>query len=308
MQKFYNMQRKTIKKIVQTKMEEWLETITDEDLRKKVKDELLVSGGSIASLFLGEQVNDFDVYIKTPETAFALAMYYSKPYNGLDVLLGKDREKYLKEIGVVNEEDGGKWGERVFVENLHPEQVKIFTGLGSAGYKTDHKDEGLNKFVPLYFSPNAISLSDKVQIVLRFTGDNEAIHSTFDFIHATNYFTFEYGLVTNVEALESLLSKQLKYQGSKYPLTSIIRTKKFLKRHWNISAGEYLKIMFQISDLDLNNPNVLEEQLIGVDIAYFSMLVDILRGKRDKDPNFQLTSAYLNTLIDKIFNDTEETA
>lgn len=299
------MQKKTISKIIKSKMEEWLLTITDEGLRKKVKKELLVSGGSIASLFLQEKVNDFDVYLKTPETAYELAKYYSKGIPEIKVYLGSRKEKYLKDLGVEEGEDK-KFRKRVFVENLHPEQVKLDTG-DSVGHRTEFQDEGLNKFLPLYFSPNAISLSDKLQIVLRFTGDNKAIHSTFDFVHATNYFTFEEGLVTNIEALESLISKQLRYQGSKYPLTSIIRTKKFLKRNWNISAGEYLKIMFQISELDLTDINVLEEQLIGVDVAYFSALIEILRNKKEKDESFSLTKEYLSAIIDKVFDEHQDT-
>jgi hypothetical protein len=38
-----------------------------------------------------------------------------------------------------------------------------------------------------------------------------------------------------------------------------------------------LKMMLQVSDLDLKNPDVLEEQLIGVDVAYFSTLIEVLR-------------------------------
>ena len=45
------MQVKTIEKNIQKKMNEWLLTITDEELRRKVKNNLLVSGGSIVSLF-----------------------------------------------------------------------------------------------------------------------------------------------------------------------------------------------------------------------------------------------------------------
>ena len=44
------MQIKTIEKVIINKMNEWLETITDEDLRKETKNNLLVSGGSIANL------------------------------------------------------------------------------------------------------------------------------------------------------------------------------------------------------------------------------------------------------------------
>ena len=157
----------------------------------------------------------------------------------------------------------------------------------------------------LYFSPNAISLSDNLQIVLRFWGTAEKIHETFDFVHATNYFTFKDGLIRNISAIESILTKQLKYQGSHYPVTSIIRAKKFIKRGFNITAGELLKIMFQISNFDLSDPDVLEEQLIGVDVAYFELLITALRNKSENDPKFKLSSEYFNKLIDKIFNETE---
>jgi hypothetical protein len=55
--------------------------------------------------------------------------------------------------------------------------------------------------------------TEDLQIVLRFSGNVTQIHKTFDFVHATNYFTFEEGLVTNV-AVESILTKSLRYQGS----------------------------------------------------------------------------------------------
>jgi hypothetical protein len=47
---------------------------------------------------------------------------------------------------------------------------------------------------------------------------------------------------------------------------------------------------------------VLEEQLIGVDIAYFATLIKILRGV----PAEKYTSSYLNTIIDRTFNDVAE--
>ena len=139
--------------------------------------------------------------------------------------------------------------------------------------------------------------------MLRFVGDAEHIHKNFDFIHPTNYFTYKEGFVRNLAAVESILTKQLRYQGSYYPVTSIIRAKKFTKRGFNISAGELLKIMFQISKLDLSDPNVLEEQLIGVDIAYFSILIDALRQKFKTDADFKLSTDYFNALIDKVFNE-----
>lgn len=291
------MQKKTIAKAIKTKMESWLNSITDEKLREDVKKELLVSGGSIASMFLNEQVNDYDVYIQTVKTAERLAKYYTQGFPEIKVFTYSDR---------LEKDDSDEYTniKQVFFENIKPEQVKLYLPELS-GYKTSFLDENEGKYLPVFFSPNAISLSDNVQIVLRFTGDNKQVHKTFDFIHATNYFTFEKGLVTNLEAMESLISKQLKYQGSLYPLTSVIRTKKFINRNWKINAGEYLKMLFQVSELDLTDFNVLEDQLCGIDVAYFAQLIEILRSNQERHPNFKLTSGYLNTIIDKVFNESE---
>ena len=290
------MQIKSIKNNIKNKMEEWLATITDEELRGKVRKNILVSGGSITSMLLKEDVNDYDVYIKDMDVLIDLAKYYTNSYQNIDVLDGRKKDIYLQHLPPFH-----KGIYSIAVNNLKSDQVKLFFTDKNGGFKTLWEKENLN-YVPLFFSPNALSLSNKIQIVTRFHGNNEEIHKTFDFIHATNYFTFKDGLVTNKEALESIICKQLKYQGSMYPLTSIIRMKKFVQRGWRINAGEILKIMFQISDLDLHNPDVLEEQLIGIDVAWFSQLISILR---DVDPN-KINSHYINTLVDKIFNSADE--
>lgn len=301
------MQVKTIQKVVSSKLNEWLETISDQKLREDVKNNLLVSGGCITSMFLGEPVNDFDVYIKDINVLVRLANYYV-PNRVLD---GRLREQYLKEYfadfedterninEMMSDLDNNQSEMVVRYKNLKPDQVKLNIASFGERFELEESDE---KYRVVFLSQNAISLTDDIQIVLRFSGTAEEIHKNFDFIHATNYFAFENGLVTNIKALESTLTKELKYQGSLYPLTSIIRMKKFLLRGWKINAGEILKIMFQISELNLRNPEVLEEQLIGVDIAYFSKIIEILRGVPDE----KINSGYLNTIIDKVFNDFED--
>lgn len=291
------MQTKTIEKKLKSKLNNWLKTIIDADLRKEVKENLLVSGGSITSMLLNEPVNDYDIYIKDMDILMRLTKYYTKNISGVQVLDGRKRVDLCEDIE-------GDNAFAISVRNLKENQIKIYFSDSEKGGKRlnkEKKEDGFN-YNLIFLSPNAISLSNDIQIVIRFHGDNEQIHKTFDFMHATNYFTFEAGLVTNITALESILTKQLRYQGSLYPLTSIIRMKKFIKRGWNISAGEILKIMFQISELDLKNPDVLEEQLIGVDVAYFGTLIGILRGA-DRS---KITSAYLNSIIDKVFNSSEE--
>ena len=126
----------------------------------------------------------------------------------------------------------------------------------------------------------------------------DTIHENYDFVHCMNYWTSWDGeLKLRPESLESLLSKELRYVGSKYPLCSIIRTRKFIQRQWTINAGQYLKMAMQLGDLDLNDVTVLEEQLTGVDAAYFN---EIIRAIRDKDES-RVDRAYLMELIDRIF-------
>jgi len=289
------MQVKTIKKIISRKLEDWLMTIEDANLRKEVKSNILVSGGCINSLFQNLPVNDYDVYIQNMDVLLRLARYYCPN----DVLDGRLREKYLAEFPETTD-DGEDYNSELAVrfKTLKPDQIKL--NINSVGVKMV-VEEG-KKYQVAFLSQNAISLTDDLQIVLRFNGNAEQIHKTFDFIHATNYFTFSDGLVTNIEALQCILTKNLKYQGSLYPLTSIIRMKKFILRGWSINAGEILKIMFQISELDLKNVEVLEEQLIGVDIAYFAKLIEVIRTVNPE----KITSAYLSEIIDRVFNEYEE--
>jgi len=300
------MQRKTIERVIKTKLDEWLKTIPMGD---KVKKSLLVSGGSIASMFLGEDINDFDIYIQDRDVLLELVKHYTSGLN-ISVLDGRKKQQYIDDFENfktgegINDDDMGTQLMRA-VGNLKDNQVRLFVRDMADGLKVENEatqEEMDSKYMAAFISPNAISLHNKIQIVNRFHGTPEEIHKTFDFIHATNYFTYSEGLVTNIKALESLLTRQLSYQGSLYPVTSIIRAKKFINRKWNINAGEYLKIMFQISQLDLSNVDVLEDQLIGVDVAYFGALITALRNA---PKGTEITSTYIGTIIDRIFNEYE---
>ena len=307
------MYKKNIKKKLEKKLNEWLCSLGDDLLADRVKQNLLVSGGSIASMFLNENVNDYDIYLMDIDVLLDLSKHYANKC-GVGVLDGRKRNEYLQQefpnVDVETNkmdifEDDFSSERYIKIKNLKPNQVKLDVPNGGKRIDELEKDENGEylKYQVKFFSPNAISLSDDIQIVCRFSGKPKKIHETFDFIHATNYFTFKEGLVTNKEALESLLGKQLKYQGSLYPLTSIIRSKKFIKRGWNIDAGEYLKIMFQVSQLDLTDPEVLEEQLIGVDVAYFGTLIKMLRDDINTNPNMEVGYTYLANLIDKVFGE-----
>jgi hypothetical protein len=141
-------------------------------------------------------------------------------------------------------------------------------------------------------------LSGQVQLVIRFYGTPEQIHENYDYVHATNYWTsWDRKVTLRVEALECLLTRELRYIGSKYPICSLVRARKFIQRDWSINAGQFLKIAWQINELNLKDFSVLREQLVGMDMAYFSQVLSALY---EKDPN-KINSAYLTEVIDRIF-------
>lgn len=307
------MKIKTITKTIDKKIQEWLNSIKDESLRKQIKTDLVVTGGCIASMLLKEEVNDFDIYFKTKATCYKVAKYYIAMVDSIYTNnISASRIEAVDSTNIPTKDyeqssdDYSKWAFfKKGLQQANEERIKIY--IPHIGYwrRADEKEaEEIPPYSPVYLSENAISLSDKIQIVVRFFGEASQLHTNYDFVHATNYFHYENGnpkLVCNVAALQSLITRELIYIGSKYPLTSIIRTKKFLNRGFTINAGTYLKILWQVSELNLKDPVELQEQLIGVDVAYFSMLLDVLKNV---DPE-KLTYNYVAEIIDRVFNEIE---
>lgn len=313
------MKAKTIKKIIRSKIDLWLASIEDAAVRDLAAKNTIVTGGSIASMLLKEPVNDFDLYFANKETAAAVAKYYiarfkPKNKNGIEVPIfveeTDDRVRVVvKSAGIASE--AGAETPYDYFEGRADEAAGDYVGevLGDSGdieealeeteaMAFDTVDDGKPKFRPVFVSTNAITLSHRIQIVLRFFGSADKIHENYDYVHCTNYWTSKDDeLVLRQSALESLLARELRYVGSKYPICSVIRLRKFIKRGWSVNAGQILKMMLQISELDLKDHTVLQDQLTGVDAAYFVQLVSKVK---EKDPS-KVDSAYLVEIIDRMF-------
>ena len=292
------MKAKTIKAVLQKKHNEFLSSIEDETVKKRVAANSIITGGCIVSMLLGEKVNDFDYYFRDFETALAVASYYA--------------DRFTKEYG-------GEVGVRV-LDDVSPKRVKLFVrSKGIEGNIPDAETESIEavglgeliekeepaelpKYRPVYLTSNAITLSNKIQLVVRFYGEPEEIHKNYDFVHCTCYWDSKTGnLVLPAGALESILTKELRYVGSLYPLCSLFRIRKFVQRGWTINAGQVLKMALHLNEMDLLDIEVLEDQLIGVDSAYFMDCISRIKEAAENDDNFKLTAPYLFSIIDKIF-------
>ncbi len=324
----YGRKRKGIKKALNDKIEDWCQSILDqaqpeqvteaEQLVKAIKHDVIITGGSIASMLLGERVNDFDVYFRTKATTKLVAQYYVKQYNKANPTEVEDgvtpyspfvQEETIKNIKGVEEERIVIFAKSAGVAGEDQSTYKYFEGEPQeaterfvddvCAAKESEDDPAKPRYRPVFISQNAVTLSHSLQLVIRFYGEPDEIHSNYDFVHATCYFDYhKQNLVLPAEALECLLSRTLIYQGSLYPIASIFRMKKFIERGWRITAGQQLKIMWQISEIDMSDFNTLREQLTGVDMAYMWELIEALKDTEKQ----KICSTYIGEIIDRIFD------
>ena len=292
------MNSKNIKKSLQAKVENWLKHVEDAELVKVMRENIIITGGAIVSMLNGEEVNDYDVYFRTKEACIKVAEYYANMFNKthnsqVTIKVEDDRVQcFIQSKGIEEEPE----------ENGISDKTEPSWEDTEPTAKTDNPKDEKPKYRPVFFSTNAISLSDKIQLVIRFYGTPEEIHKNYDFVHCTCcYSFFDNELTLPARALEAIINKELHYTGSRYPVCSIIRTRKFIARGWTINAGQYLKMCLQVSKLDLLDMKVFKDQLAGVDSAYFSAAIAWVEKKKEEYPNFKIDDSYLFEVINRIF-------
>jgi hypothetical protein len=301
------MKRKTIKTVFKNLHNKLVDSIEDPAVKELVKKNSIITGGSIVSMLKGEPVNDYDYYFTNQETVEAVSKYYVNKFNELNpdrdikprVIIEEGRIRIrIQSAGIASEGDADDYQ---YFETVDPTEATTYVEDAVQVLK-EEEDETKVKFRPIFLTDNAITLSNKIQMVIRFYGSPEEIHDNYDFVHAMSWWRSDDGhLELPAKALEAILTKELLYHGSKYPLASIIRTRKFIQRGWTINAGQYLKMSLQLHDLDLSDIKVLEDQLIGMDAAYFRQILSILHAKKLEDEHFKISSAYLIEIIDRMF-------
>lgn len=300
------MNAKNMSKVLKAKMDDWVKNIEDESIRKIIRENALVTGGALVSLLTNEEPNDYDIYFRTMESCETVARYYATLWNNAHpdkkrVWIQTEEETgritaFVKSAGIAAEDN-----ESVVDDVSEP--LSPFDVTGPAVGETDEEKKAEKpKYRPRYFSTNAISLSDKIQLVIRFYGSVDEIHENYDFVHCTCSYDYkENAMNLPARALEAIINKELYYVGSKYPLCSIIRSRKFITKGWHINAGQYLKMCLQLNDLNLKDFKVFKDQLAGVDSAYFSQAVALIEARKEAEPDFNVDNTYLFDVINRIF-------
>lgn len=305
--------RRSIKTNLQNACLDFLAPVREHDptLYEACYKNIMICGGSIASMYLGERPRDYDFYFKDFGVLRALLTFYLEW-----IKYEYDFNHLGEQMPMIKQES--------FTNIKGIEELRLVLYIKSSGFLDlnemqcneafrERRKEGkeylfysgkvLDRYwdqSPKILTGNAItSNSGKYQLIFRFYGTPEDIFKNFDFRHAmASYELHGDKLNIDITTLETIISKTLIYQGSLYPIATLFRVRKFLKRGWRISAGQLVKIAHQISeDIDFKNIKSLEDQLMGVDIHYMIDLVNAVKAQGDK----ALDQSYLATLIDRIF-------
>lgn len=309
------MNIRNINRHLSNKLRDWFDSVEDESVKTVLKENVIITGGALVSLLTGEPVHDYDVYFRTKEACISVAEYYVDKWNAQHkdkpvILMWGELLKsakgfddgsvkcYVRSRGIADEDEKQTDGISYNFESTPEEDEMVGIETEKETVESDSKE----KYRPRFITSNAITLSNKIQIVTRFYGEVEDIHKNYDFAHCTcAWSSWDSQVFLPQKALECIINKELYYVGSKYPLCSIIRTRKYIERGYHINAGQYVKMCMQLNELDLKDVRVLEEQLTGVDTAYFQMLIEALQKHMEDTGSIKVDTAYAMNLINKLF-------
>lgn len=322
-----------IAKNLRRKLNDWIASIDNEALQEAIRRDVIVTGGAIATMALGEGVNDYDVYFRTMSTTREVALYYTKKFKVPESNVNKltpqlrhttivnlkgEEEKrlifWIQSAGVTAEaatpyayfESRPEFEQDEYVKSLFPEdgeEERVRPGeaterdpMAMIPSVRSAKD---GDYSPLFFTNNAVTLSGGIQVVIRFFGEPAEIHTNYDFAHCMAHYSYrDNELVVPPETMECLLSRTLVYKGSLYPICTVLRLRKFLARGWRIHAGEILKICANVAQVDYTDVDQMYDQLLGVDMAYMLDFISALRTAQKTGQ--KIDGVYLMAMLDEI--------
>lgn len=321
--------KRKIEAIIHSKINEWInvsipntlecKSYPGTKLKDQIKQHYILTGGAIPSLLQGDEPKDYDIYFDNIHILYELVAYILR---------------YISDWTIKEEcyqpDPKFKWHQpsvpgsltiseippdpnAALVNAIKPSLTTIPISVNAAhinafygddivfhniktGNKIRHRVKtGKGTYQLKFASSNSLILSNEIQVITRIVGNPAELHKTFDFIHCVSYYTEQTGLVLNKFAMESILTKELKYMASSpYPMCSIMRAKKFIQRGWTISDSELLKIMLDIVKLDTNKDTLAFQLQSGINSKWNKMLEKI-----DVPDLTEMQTQDLNRIIDQ---------
>jgi len=183
-----------------------------------------------------------------------------------------------------------------------------------ADFDTMVKDIENKGFTPAFKTNNALSYnllphgetnSIRVQLIRKYFGTPNEIISKFDYTvcmaayepnHGVNW---EWGTMTVDDRFLYHLSEKLLVFNHKteYPIASLWRAKKYLKREFKLPAIECIKLALAINNLKIGSYEGLKDQLEGIDTFFLKDLTDAMLEKADEVYDFEQALEWMDRIL-----------
>jgi hypothetical protein len=149
-----------------------------------------------------------------------------------------------------------------------------------------------------------ISEGHRVQLIKVLTGSPEQVIDSFDFTICQAAFQFkpnETGFWFGKGFFPHLAQRRLVFNVSaEYPVCSLFRVAKYLKRGFHFSGIEAIKLGLRIQALEIEDYKELRRQLMGIDTLFLKDLTDSLKGQDEKKYELNEFLATMEVWLDKL--------
>lgn len=149
----------------------------------------------------------------------------------------------------------------------------------------------------------------KIQVIIMpelICSNAKDIIDQFDYTVCMGAYDFDTKqFVLNDRFIEHIARRELSYNvNGKYPLGSLFRLRKYLKKGYTISGTEIIKLGLSINNLKMESYIDLKKQLEGIDTLFLKELTDKLLSPEYAEKKFDF-SEFMD-MIDKFFTDKLE--
>lgn len=140
----------------------------------------------------------------------------------------------------------------------------------------------------------------RIQLVKAVVGNPDDVIKKFDFTicqAAWDGKQFHFA----PDFMQHLSQRRLVYNiNSDYPICSLYRARKFIKRGFHFSGIDAIKLGLRIQALRIDNCGELRRQLMGIDTLFLKELTDSLAGQEEKSYDFNEFLSTLEPYLEKL--------
>jgi hypothetical protein len=172
------------------------------------------------------------------------------------------------------------------------------------------KNQVDKKYEVVYCSENAVSYRTekniKFQLIKKIYGTPQNVMAQFDFtICMCACFPKTNTFVMYDRFLEHLARREIVFNiDACYPINSLFRANKFIKRQYYVSAVEWIKIGLKCHSLNLKNLKEIKEQLDGIDTFFLKEFTDNLNNVPGQQYDFEAFVASIEVFLnDRYINE-----